>query len=81
MEFLVGAGTSVSDVVSFARSSAFAPNLQTLFPSTFPDCLKDGQPWLVEFYVPWCPPCMKLIPEFRKVSTSSLMLELHAFLN
>ena len=66
VEILVG-GTSVSEVVSFARNSIWAPNLETLTPSTFPTCLDDGHPWVIDFYVPWCPPCMRLIPEFRKV--------------
>lgn len=66
IEMHVG-GASVSEIVNFARSSVWAPNLQTLNPSTFPDCLNDGHPWVVDFYAPWCPPCMRLIPEFRRV--------------
>ncbi len=61
-------GVSVSEVVNFARNSIWAPNLETLNPSTFPSCLEDGHPWVVDFYAPWCPPCMRLIPEFRRVS-------------
>ena len=61
-------GLSVSEVVNFARNSVWAPNLETLNPNTFPDCLNDGHPWVVDFYAPWCPPCMRLIPEFRRVS-------------
>lgn len=66
VEMHVG-GVSVSEVVNFARNSIWAPNLETLNPNTFPDCLKDGHPWVVDFYAPWCPPCMRLIPEFRRV--------------
>lgn len=64
-------GVSVSEVVNFARNSIWAPNLETLNPSTFPECLEDGHPWVVDFYAPWCPPCMRLIPEFRRVSLSA----------
>lgn len=24
--------------------------------------------WFVDFYAPWCPPCMQLLPELRKAS-------------
>jgi len=68
VEFKVGGGASVSEIVSFVRTSVMSPNLGTLSSLTFPECLKDGHPWLIDFYAPWCPPCMKLIPEFRKVS-------------
>ena len=54
-------------MVSFARHSVWAPNLQTLNPSNFQNSLNDGHPWLIDFYAPWCPPCLRLIPEFRKV--------------
>ena len=60
-------GVSVSEVVSFARQSRLARNLHSLDSSVFPDCLQDGRPWVIDFYVPWCRPCVHLIPEFRKV--------------
>lgn len=27
-----------------------------------------GSAWFIDFYAPWCPPCMRLLPEFRKAS-------------
>ena len=30
-------------------------------------CLESGA-WLVDFYTPWCPPCLRLLPELRKAS-------------
>lgn len=30
-------------------------------------CLENGA-WFVDFYAPWCPPCLRLLPELRKAS-------------
>ena len=56
------------DIAVFAREGASAPNFQILTPQKFPKVLNDGSTWFVDFYAPWCPPCMKLLPEFRKAS-------------
>lgn len=79
IEMLVGGGVTVSEVTAFARSSVLALNLGTLNPSKFPNCLNDGHPWLIEFYAPWCPPCMKLLPEFRKVSCKAFQVIVMGF--
>nr|XP_045618759.1 dnaJ homolog subfamily C member 10-like isoform X1 [Procambarus clarkii] len=56
------------DIAVFAREGASAPHFQILTPQKFPKVLSDGSTWFVDFYAPWCPPCMKLLPEFRKAS-------------
>ncbi|CAL4084368.1 unnamed protein product, partial [Meganyctiphanes norvegica] len=56
------------DIANFAREGASSSNFQILTPKEFPEVLRDGSLWFVDFYAPWCPPCMKLLPEFRKAS-------------
>ncbi|XP_047492349.1 dnaJ homolog subfamily C member 10-like [Penaeus chinensis] len=56
------------DIAVFAREGAAATRFQILTPEEFPKVLTDGSTWFVDFYAPWCPPCMKLLPEFRKAS-------------
>ncbi|GAB1598037.1 dnaJ homolog subfamily C member 10-like [Argonauta hians] len=58
------------DVAAFAKESVKA-TLEALGPSDFPQRVVDSQdPWFVDFFAPWCPPCMQLLPEFRKASKS-----------
>jgi DnaJ family protein C protein 10 len=59
------------DVANFARDSSAAPNIRVLAPPEFPDLLHSSHEsgaWLVDFYAPWCPPCLRLLPELRKAS-------------
>ena len=36
----------------------------------FQDALRDNPSvtWLVEFYAPWCPPCVRFAPTFAELS-------------
>ena len=56
------------DIANFAKDSASTP-VRVLGPADFPKPVTAGEePWFVDFYAPWCPPCMRLLPEFRKVT-------------
>ncbi|KAK2178973.1 hypothetical protein NP493_521g01093 [Ridgeia piscesae] len=56
------------DLVAFAKESAKTP-ARVLGPNDFPHPVtQSGKPWFVDFFAPWCPPCMRLLPTFRKAS-------------
>lgn len=55
------------DIAAFARDSLLTP-ISTLGPSDFPQLIDSREPWFIDFFAPWCPPCMRLLPEFRKAS-------------
>lgn len=58
------------DVAAFARDASVI-RLEALGPEDF-DSQRVGPSssalWFIDFFAPWCPPCMRLLPEFRKAA-------------
>jgi len=72
--FKVGGGmemnygkSRVAEIILFSRLSTQARTMQSLSADMFPSILQ--KPVVIDFFTPWCPPCMNFLPEFRKGST------------
>ena len=63
---------SPQDLAAFVKDNAYsATRTLTEFDlSTLEDNLaaENKVAFMVDFFAPWCPPCMNLLPEFRKAS-------------
>jgi DnaJ homolog subfamily C member 10 len=67
---------TIDDLVSFVKENAFTP-VHTItqydkisLKDRINNNLKKG--YLIDFFAPWCPPCMNLLPEFRKSSSFAI---------
>ncbi|KFM57455.1 DnaJ-like protein subfamily C member 10, partial [Stegodyphus mimosarum] len=58
------------DIARFSRE-ALSSQVHTLTPEHFPQILESSEAWFIDFFAPWCPPCMQFLPEWRKASHSS----------
>ncbi|XP_058802167.1 dnaJ homolog subfamily C member 10-like [Phymastichus coffea] len=61
---------TMNDVANFAKNSLKAQNVWALSARQIHDILgkHTGEVWFLDWYAPWCPPCMKFLPEVRKAS-------------
>ncbi|TKR94871.1 hypothetical protein L596_009103 [Steinernema carpocapsae] len=59
------------DVLVFAKESSQS-TLITLTDEQYQEALdKVGEEmWIIDYFAPWCPPCMRMIPELRKLPES-----------
>lgn len=53
------------DLANFARES-LASNVRVMGPDDFLKISQSSDSYFIDFFAPWCPPCMKLLPEWRK---------------
>jgi DnaJ homolog subfamily C member 10 len=72
-EIHYGNRQSPEDLASFVKENAYTQvrTLTEFDVTKLSMWLADEhkQALLVDFFAPWCPPCMSLLPEFRKAST------------
>ncbi|VIO96670.1 Uncharacterized protein BM_BM6629 [Brugia malayi] len=65
-EIYHGKMETVHDIALFAMESHSSP-LVTLTPETYKSAIDSGDEWLIDYYAPWCPPCLRLLNELRRL--------------
>ena len=69
--------TSVHDIATFLRESKES-SLITLREEVYNGVFDGEDIYLVDYFAPWCPPCMKLIPQLRLLPNSIMDIPLKA---
>ncbi|KAI4502464.1 hypothetical protein M0802_002376 [Mischocyttarus mexicanus] len=62
---------AIQDITKFTISSVKANNLWALSADKVLSILQKNsgnEVWFLDWYAPWCPPCMQFLPELRKAS-------------
>ncbi|XP_046833156.1 dnaJ homolog subfamily C member 10-like isoform X1 [Vespa crabro] len=62
---------TIHDIAKFTTSSIKAENLWALSADKVLSILQRSnakEVWFLDWYAPWCPPCMQFLPELRKAS-------------
>ncbi|CAD6184800.1 unnamed protein product [Caenorhabditis auriculariae] len=52
-------------VVAFLREAAMSP-LMALDRDSYAEAVKGDELFIVDYFAPWCPPCLKMIGEYRR---------------
>ncbi|XP_066593940.1 dnaJ homolog subfamily C member 10-like [Prorops nasuta] len=63
--------STLNDIAKFAENSIKAVNVWALSAEKVISILKranGNEVWFLDWYAPWCPPCMQFLPELRKAS-------------
>ncbi|XP_011310847.1 dnaJ homolog subfamily C member 10-like [Fopius arisanus] len=61
----------INDIAKFAENSMKAQNVWALSASKILSILQrktHSEVWFLDWYAPWCPPCLQFLPELRKAS-------------
>lgn len=71
---------NAADLTAFVKENAYT-SVRSLNEKTFDEFLsQDGKEGVfIDFFAPWCPPCMNLLPEFRKSSKEDFNVKSIAF--
>ncbi|KAH7726903.1 DnaJ-like protein subfamily C member 10 [Aphelenchoides avenae] len=56
--------TAVHDIANFIRQSRDS-ELISFTDELYQRARNSGEMWLIDYFTPWCPPCLRLIPELR----------------
>lgn len=62
---------NINDIAKFAENSIKAKNVWALTADKILSILKrqnNNEAWFIDWYAPWCPPCIQFLPEIRKAS-------------
>ncbi|VDM24465.1 unnamed protein product [Toxocara canis] len=65
-EIYYGKKSSMHNIVAFARESYQSP-MVTLSAKSYEEAISSQKNWLIDYFAPWCPPCLRLLHELRKL--------------
>nr|CDJ88120.1 Heat shock protein DnaJ and Thioredoxin domain containing protein [Haemonchus contortus] len=57
---------SYHDVTAFIKESLASP-LHVLSVEEYDSAVRSGELWMIDYFTPWCPPCLRLISEYRQL--------------
>ncbi|ETN75942.1 protein disulfide-isomerase domain protein [Necator americanus] len=57
---------SYHDVRAFIKESIASP-LHVLNEETYNAAINSKELWIIDYFAPWCPPCLRLIGEYRRL--------------